>query len=354
MVDFVARYAPTKDDSDGPIFQVAKDWMIVIGDKDVMPAVEMGARYMHEGEMAVVWSHSKYALGPVTRSHQNYVLPPDSHVRLEITVKSIETTSNDPHYNLRVCKSKKEIGNDIFQNEWSNGDGRHRALYLYQKAANGLSAYLQSSNAKTEEASRMLVDCLNNVAAVYIKAKEYHAAKEACVRVLELEPTNYKALIRVAKSTLLDSSSSFEEVEAAIDAAAKVAKGSPTDVKKLKADFLRRKKKYDTKSKKMFSKQPSNFIKEAPAPREADRTDDLAQRERSEATDDANETLEAPLEGSKWTLYNWRQWPWKDTILPYGIQLVLPFFTYSVFLMARRKQPSSDTMLQQDVDHDEF
>lgn len=353
LIDYVARVAPTKEVVDGPIFQVVKDWLIVVGDKDVMPAVEMGVRYMHEGETAVIWSHSKYALGPLTRSHDGYDMPPDSHVRVEITVKSIETSDEDPHYAMRICHSKKEIGNDVFLNEWSKGAGKHRALYLYQKAAKGLELYLQNPEARKEEAARLLVDCLNNVAAVYIKAKEYHTAKEACVKVLELEPSNYKALIRAAKAALLDTASSFEEVEAAIHAASQVADGSASDVKRLKTDFLRRKKEYDEKTKSMFS-VPSSMSKGKEQTPMSPGENENTSTARNDSSNASLAEKTASHNSHTWALHNWRKWPWRERIIPYGFQLILPFLTYSVFILSQKKSSFTYHTVQAQAELDEL
>ena len=47
-----------------------------------------------------------------------------------------------------------------------------------------------------------LISCLGNLAACHLSMKEYTKTKEICVRVLELEPDNIKALIRAAKASL--------------------------------------------------------------------------------------------------------------------------------------------------------
>ena len=46
------------------------------------------------------------------------------------------------------------------------------------------------------------ISCLNNLSACHLSMKEYVKTKEACVRVLEVEPDNVKALIRAAKASL--------------------------------------------------------------------------------------------------------------------------------------------------------
>lgn len=67
MIDFVARIADDRLSTGGPIIQEAKDWFIVVGDGDVLPALELAIRFMDSGSTACVWSHSKFAYSSGTR-----------------------------------------------------------------------------------------------------------------------------------------------------------------------------------------------------------------------------------------------------------------------------------------------
>lgn len=257
IVDFVGRLAPTKDSTEGPIFQSAKDWLVVVADKDVVPALELGIRFLNIGDTGLIWSHSKFAYGPLERKHGDYTLPPDSNVIYEVTVKSVigEEEQADPSFNIRASTAKKDIGNDAYANEWADGQGQQKAIRLYQRGAETLEYLLQTNEDEeiVENARSVLLDCLNNVVAVYMRAKEYHLAKEAAVKVLTHDPDNFKALIRAAKASLLDPASSYEEASAAINAAAERSPND-ADVLRLKAQLKKQKQEYKKKSKEMFSK----------------------------------------------------------------------------------------------------
>ena len=67
MIDFVARLAGDRLSTDGPVVQEVKDWFIIVGDGDVLPALELAIRFMDSGSTARVWSHSKYAFSSGTR-----------------------------------------------------------------------------------------------------------------------------------------------------------------------------------------------------------------------------------------------------------------------------------------------
>lgn len=244
---FIGREASNKDDSSGPIFHAANDLLIVVGDKDCIPALEMGIRFLREGSKGIVYSHSKYAYGNLTRTHGDYVLPANSNVVYQVHVKKIVQASE-----IEIAKSRKQIANDCYQNEWNNGHGKSRPLYLYKKAADAMNNVLVDSP-DNDEARTILVDCLNNTAALHLRAKEYGKAKEAATRVLVHDPDNVKALCRAARAAMLDPAGSYEESEAAISAAESVNADDP-DVIKLRSELTRRKKEYKKKSKAVFSK----------------------------------------------------------------------------------------------------
>jgi len=335
VIAFIGRFAPTKDVEHGPIFHEASDWLVVVGEKDVIPALEMGIRFMRIGERAVVWSHSKFAYGPRTRRNGEYELPPDANVRYEILVKSIvsDDEQSDPAFSLKLGLSRKQIGNDCYLNEWSNGHGRQRAKYLYERAARELEYLVQSSETSDvirKQAMEVMLDCLNNVCAVHLRAKEYHQAKEAATKVLIHDPDNFKGLIRAAKAALLDPASSYDEVDAAIAAAEQNAPANDTDVPRLKADFKHRKHQYDQKSKAMFS----NMAKTMQSNK---KTDDEAKESAKKASEPKKDDAAEPMteEGH---ILDWRSWPWKKTILPYVFQFVLPFIIVYVFTHFKKKE----------------
>ena len=282
LVSFVGRLASNPSEEDGPIFQTEKNWWVVVGDKDVVPALEMGIRFTECGETTAIWSHSKFAYGQGIRSDS---LPANANVRYEVIVHKIWTAEelDQSRVKLEVCRSKKIIANDIYQNEdvANNPQAKSRALHIYKKAAEQLEYLLRQSAGVTsvedgnaeldfdmQDARNLLLDCLNNIAAVHLRCKSYHAAKESCVSVLQHDPQNFKALVRAAKAALLDPASSFDEVEAAIKAASEQTQDDgklKIDVQRLEMDLLRRKQVHKQREKTMYSKMTQvtgNSLKE--------------------------------------------------------------------------------------------
>ena len=364
VIDFVGRVADDRDDEGGPIFHQAKDCLIVIGDKYVNPALEMGVRFMHKNQSAILWSHSKFAYGLSTRRYEDFELSPNSNVRYEITVKDIfspKDESKDPDgFQLKLAMSKKLIANDMFKNELyksSNQNGEQRAIRLYSKAADEMMHLLQSHASrkqkegsdykeeehkdKLKEANEIMLDCLNNVTAVYLKAKKYHEAKEAAVKVLTHDPYNYKALLRAARAAMLDSSGTYEESDAAIAAAEKVVAEKKLDdkeIRKLRQELKQKKQEYKRRKKEMMARMTKE-LKPKDQPKQQSQEPDPAEAET--APKDSSEV--GPGEEMASTE---EQQPLWRRLLPYAMQIILTFVLYYFVVVANH--PRQSQMSQKD------
>lgn len=374
IVDFVGRLDGPDGRSGGPVFHDVQDWILVVGEKDVVPALEMGIRFMREGETAVIQSHSKFAYGPSARGWMDYTLPAHSAVEYTVTVKHIvpPAEAERRRFQLRLCLSKKTMANDIYKNDEirTNAYAKSRALHIYQRAAGMLDYMLQSEVDEGDafdrrDARACLLDCLNNAAAVHLQCQSYHAAKEASVRVLEKDPANVKALLRAAKAALLDPASSYDEVDAAIVAAAAQCQnnnngdghgddgGMMADVNALRADFARRKSAYQRREKELYAKMAAATItatttttNTTATPATATAAKDKPMDAASAATNGntANESVDTDRSSSSQVVEPdnipyWKALPWRTLIIPYGTQLLLPFVLYYFFTLM--KQTSS-------------
>ena len=352
VVDFVGRLAQNRDDEDGPIFHEAKDCVIVIGEKYVNPALEMGVRFMHQGERAVVWSHSKFAYGLSARRWEGYELPPNSNIRYDITVKRVlspQEESQDPDgFQLKLAMSKKLIANDMFKNELynsSNQSGEQRALRLYSKAADEMQHLLQTHASRQEkegsdyreedhkdnlqQATDIMMDCLNNVVAVYLKAKKYHEAKEAAVKVLTHDPNNLKALLRAARAAMMDPAGTYEESDVAIAAAEKVVadgKLDDKDVRKLRQELKQKKQQYKKRTKEMMARMTKELKPKQGKPQQSvlPGTEVSTRRAEKEIAGQVEEGETTPVPA-------WRR------LLPYAIQIIFPFVLFFVVKMTSKQ-----------------
>jgi len=287
LVTFEGRIADDRSARNGPLFQRAKSWLIVVGDSNVVPALEMGIRHMKVGQTALIWSHSKFALGNGTRnviaefasSNGLGVVPPKSNVMYKVTVtqKVMDTSRLNPYFTIQKALTKKNIANDIYQNEWckppetnEDADCEHsmkRAIRLYTKAAKEMETLLQGNyfhhvekdHPQEHESRQILLDALNNIVAVHLRQKEYHEAKISAVEVLKIDPNNTKALLRAAKAALMDPASTMEEAAATIEAAKSAITTSgkneamnEKEMKRLKIKLKEKQVDYKEKTKKMF------------------------------------------------------------------------------------------------------
>jgi tetratricopeptide (TPR) repeat protein len=352
-IDFVGRLANDRDHDDGPIFHEAKDWLIVIGDKYVCPALEMGVRFMRVGQKAVVWSHSKFAYGLNTRKNGKYELPANSNVRFEIVIKSIfspEEESSDPDaFQIHLALAKKKIANDMFQNELytTNPGIEQRALRLYNKAAEEMLHLINShatqkqekgeaykdeeGKLKTDQAREIMLDCLNNMVAVLLKSKKYHEAKEQAVKVLSHDPNNFKALLRAARAAMMDPGGTYDEADLAIAAAEEVVEKEGldvTDVKKLRLELKQRRQEYKKRKKEMMARMQKGMQKSAEPPqtqstRTSDSSKDDTLQERSTADDESKNVQETD---------------WWQKLAPYAFQIIVPFVLYFLIVMTTKPQ----------------
>jgi FKBP-type peptidyl-prolyl cis-trans isomerase len=396
--DFVANVkaaeAKKLDDSnydDGPIFHEANGWLLVIGEKDVVPALEMGIRFMRLGETAMIRSHSKYAYGPGQRdwktSNGKYTLPANALVQYTVTLKNIVPSAEleSRSFKLKLCQSKKLIGNDIYNNDHISSDNpyaRSRALQVYQRSADMLTHLLLHHDSESnvdevdsldaEAARECLLACLNNIAAVHMRCQSYHAAKEACVAVLERGSTNVKALLRAAQAALLDPASSYEEVDAAIEAASTATKAQQgrekteqraaqrhslaDEVERLRFDLQRKQRAHAKKERAMWyakmARSPTARTamdvdgdnSSPPAPSASTETEGSDETEsKVDQTVNNGDTVDKdPSAASTDSVGVWSTVSWRRTILPYGLQLIMPFVMYWFFQRMRRDQASND------------
>ena len=338
FIEFVARTAEKREQRDGTIFQKVEDWLVVVGDKDVIPALEMGLRFMQQGETALIYSKSKYAYGPTGRKEGKFELQPNSNVCYEVRIKKIVWDTevlSSPDFQIEIARSKKLIGNDCYKYEWSEDYGKNRALLLYNKAAQSMSNLLTDIDDENtaEEATKLMIECLNNMAAVYLKSKEYGKAKETATKVILRDPDNLKALLRAARAAIYDPAGTFEESKAAIKAAEQVSPDDK-DLRNLKIEFERKKKEYKKRSKEFFSKmgsgmtssaQPANETKAFPQEQGKENTKPTSTEDNGSKDQDTVPKCaiveETELKGT------WRKY------FPYIVQLVAPFVIYYIFTL---------------------
>jgi hypothetical protein len=265
LLDFIGRQCdspdriPTDGNFDGPIFQDIKGWLVTVGEPHcLLRAIEYALELeMHEGETALVFATSKYNLGVGggVRTFKDYTLPADSSVvyRISATKIVMDTSRLNPYFSIQRALTMKKIANDVYQHEWqAGGPARERAVHLYEKSARAMKTLLggtyfasvEADHPQRKECQTIMVDSLNNVVAVYMRAKRWNKAREAASTVLKEDSKNVKALFRNAKSAMMDPSLTLEEKDVALKKAENVIvykDAEEADLRKLRAQWNKKK-----------------------------------------------------------------------------------------------------------------
>ena len=249
LINLVGRQANDRDHADGPIFQEAKSWLVTIGEPHcLLRALEYGIERMMAGQKAYIYSTSKYnfaaAYGQEATEgkHRKYKPSPKaeevsvsatSNVIYEVNVLQIvmDTSRLNPYFPIQKALTMKNIANDIYQYEWEFGNNaRERAVCLYEKAGKSMKTLLggtyfasvEECHPQRKQSREIMLDCFNNVVAVYIRAKRWQKGRDACSNVLKEDSKNVKALLRNAKCYMLDPNKTLDEKDEALKKAENV------------------------------------------------------------------------------------------------------------------------------------
>jgi len=262
LMNLTGRQADSPEHLDGPVFQVAKSWLVTVGEPHcLLRAVEHALEFgnVREGQTVLVYSASgahnfegtgirKYRPSPTT---EEYALPAHSSVVYEVTVLQIvmDTSRLNPYFPIQKALTMKNIANDIYQCEWEMGEmSTKRSIHLYEKAARSMKALLggtyfanvEEDHPQRKQCSNIMMDCYNNVVAVYLRTRKWKKAREAAQTALREEPDNAKALLRNAKAYMMDPEVSMEEKDEALKRAERVIvykDKEDSDLRKLRAQW---------------------------------------------------------------------------------------------------------------------
>jgi hypothetical protein len=379
FIDFVGRLAETRSDTDGPIFQEVKGWLVLVGDGDILPCLEMAARFMETGQTAHVWSHSKFAFGPGTRRHETTTqqVPPYANVMFEVVVKQIvmDTSRLNPYFTIQKAITRKTMANDIYQQEWcpppatpedpSCDAAMTRAVRLYQKVATEMETLLQGTyfnqveaeHPQRHQSKQILLDSLNNIVTVQLRQHEYHKAKQSAVEVLKQDGKNLKGLLRAAKAALLDPASTMEEGKAALTAAeSEITYKNPTEekeLKRLKIQYKRKQQEYKLQSKAMFADKLQTANALGSAEDEDEEKETTSAESESEPETTTKDISATPSEEEKVdddddeaTLAKDDVAFWRSQMISILLQVVIPFAIFLLYRMVTKTNRIAQVTLE--------
>jgi len=250
------------------LFTEKDNFIIVLGEADVPPGLEMGIRFCPIGCSAQVTCTSKFAYGDRGRKKEReekntdtkkYVaVPPSCELQYSFVVHEIINYVDD----LQQIQLKKAIGNESFQYDLDVG---YKALLVWKRTLTMIDSAINQPDGMPQDTIKSLekikIDLHNNIALVYYNQKQYNEAKSSCNTILnELDEKNSKACIRLGY-ILLELDVDFSEINQVIQKAASLSSGGMenTDVRKLYSKYKKKKLDYIEKRKEVSKKMMKNY-----------------------------------------------------------------------------------------------
>jgi tetratricopeptide (TPR) repeat protein len=197
-----------------------------IGKGDVVPGLELGLRFSRVGQLLRIRIGPKFAFGSSDAMVNGRALPGSSTVEYELLVCGHTTAVKQyPNSPVQQCTFnallRKEAGN-----RWFGYRDFLKAGHAYSQGSQLTGNFLADwTEPLPENVYKVRTDCLNNLAAAHLSMGEHRKAKDVCVRLLEDNPDNAKALVRAAKASL--GLHEFEECELCLDRLAEIHPDAP-------------------------------------------------------------------------------------------------------------------------------
>jgi tetratricopeptide (TPR) repeat protein len=197
------RYSCVGRRTSGEILFTQNEFWSKIGDGDVCPGLELGLRSLRLMATADIECEARFAFGSPGRPDAvegDVLLPPDTPVSFEVTMLELGSSAVVGNMGcsdrLEEAQKKRTIGNHCFLYQ-----DYERASKCYGASLKAVDGILSSDEADTpaavrEDVLRLMLDCGNNLAAAYLKLANYPKAEAASVAVLQIDPSNVKALYR--------------------------------------------------------------------------------------------------------------------------------------------------------------
>ncbi|RLN95434.1 hypothetical protein BBJ28_00008148 [Nothophytophthora sp. Chile5] len=167
-----------------------------IGDGEVMPALELVAKMMHVGESCEVRCDARFAYGDVGLEPH---VAPGAEIKLVVELGRVgkKITAEMSSQELIVeATQKKDSGNRYFKEK-----NYEQAAKLYKRALKLLETW-EHTEEDAAQCKELLVALGNNVGNVQHKLKQFKEARQSSLEVLQLDPSNVKAMYRVGQIAL--------------------------------------------------------------------------------------------------------------------------------------------------------
>ncbi|XP_036005843.1 peptidyl-prolyl cis-trans isomerase FKBP8 isoform X1 [Fundulus heteroclitus] len=174
--------------------------VFVIGEGDVIQALEECVMSMQKGEIALLLTDSQYAYGLLGREPDIPAWAPLLYQLQLLDIRDKPDPLTLPIADrIRIGNQKRERGNVHFQREEYGLAARAYCVALEVLTTRSKDGNDVGMKEEEEEVREYRVKCLNNLAAAQLKLEQFDEALHTSRDVLTLQPDNVKALFRAGK-----------------------------------------------------------------------------------------------------------------------------------------------------------
>ncbi|KAI9356849.1 hypothetical protein BD770DRAFT_322629 [Pilaira anomala] len=160
----------------------------------VVEAWELAIPTMKVGEKAEIFCTSDYGYGDEGRTH---IVPPKANLRFEVELLGFWETASSATERIQCADKKKQEGNELFKKGLTE-----EALFAYRKARDYIKDLWNCEPEELEQCRLLIVTIQLNIAACYLRLKNYEFAIEVCKRALDRDCTNIKGYYRLGQAYL--------------------------------------------------------------------------------------------------------------------------------------------------------
>jgi FK506-binding protein 8 len=200
---------------DGHTVDVNDSLKFLLGEGEVLHALDIAVSLMEVGEVAEVKAAPRFLYGELGRPPD---IPPNAFVTYELElvsiVQPIESCDLEETQLLEIVERKRAWGNWCFERK-----EYEQAINCFQKAGTLMEEYVIEKES-SKVIRQWMVTCWNNLAASLLKLDLLKEAEDAVKKVLTIEATNPKAVYRMSK--LLSSRGEYRKAMNILKKAAEV------------------------------------------------------------------------------------------------------------------------------------